>query len=225
MFIRFYYSLLVTAGLIYITMVPNHAYADALGIKNTLSTIEIYAEKMVDASLKKDGLALASINKNIQQSIDVLHNKLSAQAFDERRSRELLMAYSWTRIISIDIQQQAWIGVAIAANQLTASMIRVTNYPNLQKRDLEWMDYLAREILLLNMEGPKENRELLRARYTDLQSTWHRISNKLIINFRNKPLVLKGDALILQMKNPDNVENIISTAKKILVFVRKLENL
>lgn len=206
-------------------MMPNQAYADDIGIKSTLSTIEINAEKMVDAALRKDGQALVSINKNIQQSINTLHSKLSTQAFDERRSRELIMAYSWTRIISIDIQQHAWVGIAIAANQLTASMIRFTNYPNLLKRDIEWMDYLTREVVLLNMEGFKENKELLHARYADLQRTWQRISKELIINFRNKPLVLKGDTLILQIKNADKVENTISTAKKILVFVRKLENI
>lgn len=225
MSVQNYYFSFVLLGMLCIPVGSASAQENTTEIKGVLSNIENYAENMVDFALVEDGKALKETNIKIQQNISILHHKLNAQAFDERQSRELMMIYSWTRIISIDIRQRAWIGVAIAANQLSASMIRFTNYAHLIDRDLEWMDYLGRELLLLNMEDPKENNELLRVRHTDLKNTWQRVSKTLMLNFRNKSLVLEGDHLILELEKTNKMGQTISLAKKLLVFVNKAEHL
>ena len=190
-----------------------------------LSNIKHNAEGMVDAALEQDAKTLQKIGLEIQQDIAKLHDELEGQAFDERRSRELLMAYSWTRVISIDIRQKAWVGVAIAANQLSASMFRFTNYSSLRQRDIAWMGYLSRELLLLNMENPKLNAELLNIRRADLKSTWQRISRDLIENFHNKPYVIEGKHLMLKMDKTRKPTQVISLARKLLVFVNKIKKL
>ncbi len=194
-------------------------------IRIVLSNIENNAEVMVNAALAQDAKALQKIDEKIQQDITKLHDELEDQTFNERRSRELVMAYSWTRVISIDIRQKAWVGVAIAANQLSASMLRFTNYSSLRQRDIAWMGYLSRELLLLNMESPKLNAELLNIRRADLNNTWQRISRNLIENFHNKPYVVEGKHLMLEMDKARKPAQVISLARKLLIFVNNIKQI
>ncbi len=196
------------------------------GLKTTLASMEADAERIVDTALEKNTATSQTLYQNIQQQMQQLHHELEGRAFDERRSRELLMAYSWMRIIAMDIKQHAWIGTAIAANQLTASIIRFTNYPTLRQRDTVWMAYLSRELLLLNMEDPAANAQLLNARRANIIETWSRIRNALIMkDFRNKPLVLRGDNLIHRLRDNHEPETTMATARKLLNFVDKIEQI
>jgi len=200
------------------------ANAASASMNPMLADMEADAENIVDTALAKDIAGSQKSFHKIQQRMNQLHQHLAGQAFDERRSRELLMAYSWMRVIALDIKQHAWIGTAIAANQLTASVIRFTNYSTLQQRDIEWMDYLARELLLLNMEDAKANAQLLAARRANLFETWTRIKTALISNnFRNKPLVLRGDKLIHLLLDNHEAKTTIATARKLLDFVDEIE--
>ncbi len=193
-------------------------------IRITLANMEDDAEDMVDAALAKDAVSSQKLYKKIQHNIDQLHHGLAGHAFDERRSRELLMAYSWIRVITIDLKQSAWVGTAIAANQLSASIIRFTNYPTLRQRDIAWMDYLGRELLLLNMEDAGANNQLLVARHADLVETWLRIRKALLTSdFRNKSLVLQGDKLIRTLQGDQQPQHTIEIAGKLLDFVDKVE--
>ena len=182
------------------------------------------AEHIVDTALKKDSAAARQLYLNIQHRMKRLHQSMSGQAFDERRSRELIMAYSWMRIIAMDMQQQAWVGTAIAANQLTASIIRFTHYPGLLQRDTAWMHYLARELLLLSMEDAKANAQLLDARRANLEETWSRIKKALITaDFRHKPLLLRGDQLVRRLRNQPQTTT--ASARQLLGFMSEVEQL
>jgi len=152
-----------------------------------------------------------------------LHNHMDKLPFDERRSRELVMVYSWLRVIAIDLKQHAWVGAAIAANQLSASLIRFTNYPTLRERDTAWLDYLGRELLLLSKEDPKANSELLNVRRADLANTWQRVGKDLIENFRNKSLVMRGDYLIRELKKESEPAQTIKLSSQLLDFVDRVE--
>ncbi|PCI43862.1 MAG: hypothetical protein COB41_06010 [Proteobacteria bacterium] len=216
---------LLFVGMLFATFASVSASENSSVSKVALSSMETHVETMMHAALAHDLEALQKIDKKIEKDIAQLHEGLQGQAFNERRSRELLMAYSWARVISIDIGQQAWVGVAIAANQLSASIFRFTNYPSLQQRDTAWMGYLSRELLLLNMEDPKLNAELLNTRSTDLNSTWQRVSGEIIKDFRNKPRVIEGNHLMLELGAAHKPSQVISLAKKMLVFVNKIKNL
>jgi len=216
---------LLLVGMLFASFASVSASENAIASKVVLSSMETHVETMMNAALAHDSEALQDIDKKIEKDIAKLHKRLQKQAFNERRSRELLMAYSWARVISIDIGQQAWVGVAIAANQLSASIFRFTNYPSLQQRDIAWMGYLSRELLLLNMEDPKLNAELLNTRSTDLNSTWQRVSGEIIKDFHNKPRVIEGNRLMLELGTANKPSQVISLAKKMLVFVNKIKNL
>ena len=225
MLVKRRYILLLTVGIAIAPFMSASASEGSNKTKIVLSHIENNAERMVNASLAKDAKTLQKIDVEIQQDIGTLHEELEGQAFNERRSRELLMAYSWTRVIAMDIRQEAWVGVAIAANQLSASMLRFTSYSSLRERDIAWMGYLSRELLLLNMENPMLNAELLSIRQADLNSTWQRISRALIENFHNKPYVIEGKHLMLEMNKTKKPAQVIALARKLLVFVDNIKQI
>jgi len=196
---------------------------DSPSINKTLASIESSSENMVDAILLKDMPHAQKSYAEIKSNIDVLHTWLDSHPFDERRSREVIMAYSWLRVISVDLKQQAWVGAAIASNQLNASMIRFMQYPNADQRDIAWLDYLGREVLLLNMENADENAELLMVRLADLMNTWSRIKLVLIKDFRNKPLLIKGDELIRRLNHSKSPMQYIDESNNLLSFIKKIE--
>ncbi len=225
MLIQRYAILWLLVMVFFMPLASVRAAENPVKLSVVLSAMERHAENMVDAALVHDMKALQKIDKNIQRDITTLHNELEGKDFNERRSRELLMAYSWTRVIAVDIRQKAWVGVAIAANQLSASMFRFINYSSLRQRDAAWMGYLSRELFLLNMENPKLNAELLNIRRADLNSTWQRVRKELIKNFHNKPRVIQGNHLMLELEKAHKPTQVIQLAKKLLTFVNEVKQL
>jgi len=80
--------------------------------RTLLTTSETYAEDMVHTALTQDVTDSHKLYKSIQKNMKQLHLLLAKAPFNERNSRELLMAYSWMRVIAIDMKQNAWIGTA-----------------------------------------------------------------------------------------------------------------
>jgi len=210
-------------------VIPPTAYAvEPNGkINAVLSDMEGHAEDMVDAALAKNRmreLKLYKVYKEINRELGHLHAIVGNQPFDERRSRELVMAYSWLRVIAIDVKQDVWIGAAIAANQLDGSIIRFAQFPTLRERDIAWLDYLGREVLLLTIESPKVNAELLGVRRSELADTWHRTRKNLIEkDFRNKTLTMKGNGLVTKIEHEHDPTQSINLARQWLDFVDQLE--
>jgi hypothetical protein len=193
------------------------------GMSSILVSMEGNAEDIVDAALTRNAPATQKPYRKIRNELRQLHNHLDRLPFNERRSRELVIAYSWLRVIAIDLKQHAWIGTAIAANQLSASIIRFTNYPTLRKRDTAWLGYLARELLLLSREDPRVNAELLNVRRADLANTWQRVSRDLIKNFRNKTLVMRGGRLIGEIQKEHEPAQTIKLSSQLLDFVGRIK--
>jgi len=205
---------------------PMIAHGNTIEVRILQSNIEGYSESMVDAALARDAVTSHKLYKNIQKNMDTLHQLLTATPFDERNSRELIIAYSWMRIITVDIKEKAWTGAAIAANQLSASMIRFLNYPSLVQRDTAWLGFLAHEVILLNMESAKLNAQLLQARIIDLSETWSRIRRSILDkDFRNKTLVEQGDQSMHLLHAEKDIEAKIATAKVLLEIVDEIEKI
>jgi len=210
-------------GIFVFLSLPVSASETSGAISSILVSMEGNAEDIVDAALTRSTPATQELYRKIRNELRQLHNHMDRLPFNERRSRELVIAYSWLRVIAIDLKQHAWVGTAIAANQLSASIIRITNYPTLKERDIAWLDYLGRELLLLSTEDPKANAELLNVRRADLANTWQRVSKDLIKNFRNKTLVMRGDRLVSEIKKEHEPAQTIKLSSQLLDFVDRVE--
>jgi len=188
-----------------------------------LTDMKNHTQKMIDALISKDSASSHQYFQQIKNDVKQLHEQSEAGQFNERRSRELLMTYSWMRVIDIEMHDKAWIEAAVSANQLIAMLVQAAHYPTLTRRDVAWLYYLAREVELLTMENPEANADLLDIRFITLENTWERVRKELIKNFKNKPLVEQGDALLKSMKqHAKQPDQIITSAKQLLLFVDQL---
>jgi len=203
---------------------PTFASETSEDIPSILASMESNAESLVQAALTRNTPATRKLYREIQHELARLHHHhMDVLPFNERRSRELVMAYSWLRVIAIDMRHHAWVGAAIAANQFSASTIRFINYSTPRKRDIAWMDYLGRELLLLNKEDPQVNAELLNVCRADLANTWRRVSKDLIEDFRNKTLVMQGGRLIREIEKEHRPAQTIKLASQLPNFVDRIE--
>jgi len=209
------------------TSIPPSVFASEqhVAIPAVLTDMEKHTQEMIGSLLAKDGATSHKYFQQIKDDVKQLHEQMEAGRFNERRSRELLMTYSWMRVIGIEMSDKSWVGAAVAANQLSAMLVQTTHFPTLTRRDVAWLYYLGREVELLTMENPEANADLLDVRLITLENTWKRVRKELIKDFRKKPLVEQGDALLKSLKQqPKQPAQIISSAKKLLTFVQQLRN-
>ncbi len=188
-----------------------------------LADMQQHTQEMIDALLIKNATVTALRFQQIKADVKQLRQKMNAGPYNERRSRELLMSYSWIRVIGIEVHDKAWIEAAVAANQLSAMLMEATEFPTLIHRDVAWLYYLGREVELLTLENPKANAELLDVRLITLENTWNRVRKELIKNFKNKPLVEQGNVLLTSLKHqPKQPPQLIISAKKLLLFIDQI---
>lgn len=202
---------------------PAIASANPHSQARIVSRMEEQAEALVGTLLKEDEAGSRRHYKLLQSNLNHLHALLEHKHFNERSTRELFTAYAWMRLISIDLSEHTWIGAAIDANQMRGETIRFTDFSNLTLRDVAWMDYLSREVMLLAMEDMQGNRQMIELRRSDLHDTWERVREDMIKNFSNKPLVLRGDHLMDGLQKTTGRKQLISLARQELGFVDDIE--
>lgn len=185
--------------------------------------MEAQAEELVTALLAKNKPDSEHYYKLISSNLKKIHKTESQTDFNERRAREMIIAYSWMRLISIDMKHSEWIGAAIAANQMRGEIIRFTDFTSNTLRDLAWMDYLGRDLMLLGMESRTDNLELIGLRKNQLDEIWKHVRIDMIKDFRNKPLVVRGDQLMLRMDAESNTDELIDLTRSELGLVQDLK--
>lgn len=206
--------LLISSAIMCVLALPSLGQAVEAKYKLTQITtsLEHQSEDLVAACLLQNPKSSNALYQSLASNLDVLHQQVDGMPFDERRSRELIMAYSWLRVIAIDLNQHAWIGAAIASNQMNGEIIRFINYNNANLRDIAWMDYLARDLMLLGKEDSNDNLSIINLRKSQLVLTWQRVRSELIKDFHNKPITMKGDHLMRQIKQEKNIDRLIQYA-------------
>lgn len=184
--------------------------------------VEADAIAMTNAALSSDQQHLQRVYRKALSEVRSLHRTLADKPFDERHAREVSQAFAWLKLVSINQKNGSMIGAAIAANQLSAEMIRFQHSGSKKSWDAHWLGYLGRELMLLTMEGANLNAELLESRRNDAISTWQRLRLEIIKNFRDKPLVEEGDALFRQIGMDSTSDKLIRQGRQLAAFAEKL---
>jgi hypothetical protein len=185
--------------------------------------MEKQSAELVSSLLEKDQIKSDHLYKLITSNLKKLQKIQTHADFNERRAREMIMVDSWMRLISLDLKHDAWIGAAIAANQMRGEIIRFTSFSNRTLRDLAWMEYLSRDVMLLSMENPTDNMDLIGFRKEALSQVWQHVRVDMIKDFRNKPLVERGDQLMLKMGNASSAPLLLEFTKGELALVDELK--
>ncbi|OIQ01161.1 MAG: hypothetical protein COS82_07515 [Zetaproteobacteria bacterium CG06_land_8_20_14_3_00_59_53] len=190
---------------------------------DTIREMGMHSEALVDALIIRDKKLAGQHYNLLKAELDGLHAMSAKLDFSERRTREQFTAYSCVRLISIDMQAGAWTGAAIAANQMSGETVRFTDFANLTLRDVAWMDYLGRDVMLLSIEDMQGNQQAIDLRRSELAEPWKRVREEMIKDFRNKTLVMRGDQLIERMQQAGKGEALIGLSKEAHTLVLDMQ--
>jgi len=218
---RMYFTMFILLGLV-CTGTPAMASATPPTQSEIVQEMGTRSELLVNALLGKDRQLAGQHYRQLKADLDQLHALSAKMNFSERRTRELFTAYSWMRLIAIDMRAGTWTGAAIAANQMSGEIIRFTDFVSLTLRDIAWMDYLGRDVMLLSMEDMQGNRQNIDLRRNELGETWKRVREDMIKDFRNKTLVIRGDQLIERMQQAGDSKSLIELSRKEHDFVLQI---
>lgn len=204
---------------------PGYA-AQSPAQNNSLIETEQMAENLVDTFVHNDFGTAEKTVAAIRGRFRDMHKELASKPFNERKERELAMMHAWLRIIVVAIHNRSGIGGAIAANQLTAALMRNRDFPDTAQSSIAWLDYLGREIVLLNMEDPQANANLLALRRNDITMTWNHLRDMLLLkDFRNKSITMNVDHLVQRMNPPRDPTSQIADGKELRHWMERLKQL
>jgi hypothetical protein len=217
---------LLLSAWICLCLPPSMGYAAEPPVQNKpLMQAEEITENLVDSFVHKDFKTATKQVTAIRKQFHEMHKQLANRPFNERKERELAMMHAWVRVIAVAIRNRSSIGGAIAANQLSAALMRNQDFPDTVKSSIAWLDYLGREIVLLNMEDPKANANLLAIRRNEISSTWKHLRNLLLKDFRNKAVTMNVDHLVDHLETNLDPASQIADGKSLHDWVEKLEEL
>jgi len=201
-------------------------YSDKLS--KIFVSLESHSEDMLDAIDIKDTKQLNKLYEQLKNEMKALNQiNMKQHAFNmlnEFQTKALALENSWFSLISLEMKEKDDLpALANAINQFSGELIILTNFKKNYKKDVAWMDYLGREIMLLNKNYPNSTQELVTIRKIDLQKTWGRISMSLQKDKKNSALIPKTDLLISDIVKSKNAAELVSLAKKELEIVDDIE--
>jgi len=126
------------------------AYSKPMGnmqLMHTLTAMESPAEDMLDAINSNDMRKLHSLYQKLNISMEKLNNQPSKSDIQDRK---IAMLNSWFDLISLEMDEMDdFPALANAINQFSGQLIIATEFNHSYQKEIAWMDYLGRELLLL----------------------------------------------------------------------------
>lgn len=158
-----------------------------------LQSLGGHAEDMVDF-FQSDDYAKADSTYSVMQNEAAALYKLLDKT--EAHERVLVSINASLSTIHESIQTKHAMNGALVSNQLTAIVMQLERFPNTTARAVARLDYLAREIILLNKESDWKNAKLLKIRRGDINTTWQGVRRIVLKNVKNANLVARVDEVV-----------------------------
>jgi hypothetical protein len=190
-------------------------------ILNTLeSNSEDMIEVLLDNNIKK---SKKYFNKMTMNMHDLNAQKIRRKMSNEQL-KKLSLANSWFSLISLEIAEADDIpALENAINQLTSCVILLKSPQHQYEQDIAWMDYLGREMLLLNKNYPQESSHLISLRKKALTNTWNSLKYVLNKSNKNKKVVDAMNKIVNAIINKTDSASLIILGEKCLDQVDEVE--
>ncbi len=185
-----------------------------------LQSLGDHAEDMVDFFQSDDYAKTDSIYivmRNEAVALDRLSDMTKAE------KHVLLSITASLSTIRKSIQTKNAMSGALASNQLTENVMQLVHFPNSTAKAVARMDYLGREIILLNKESDVKNARLLKIRRNDIDTTWQGIRRVVLKNVKNTELVSRVDEVVGKIIKVLAIKTQIREGTKLLDLVDELE--
>ncbi|RLL51760.1 hypothetical protein D8Y20_08735 [Mariprofundus sp. EBB-1] len=193
-------------------------------VKGVLMQMESPAEDMLDAIDHKDMSKLNALYHDLSVSMQQLNN---TPAKDNAQDRQVALQNSWFDLISLEMaEMDDFPALANAINQFSGQLIVATDFEHGYQKDIAWMDYLGRELLLLNKfpSASAHHEALIKVRKAELNTTWESI--KLLLNSKKGgvELVKKIDPTIQLLLEESDAGKLVSLSNIELDLVDDIES-
>ena len=195
-------------------------------ITEILMQMESPAEDMLDAIDHKDTHKLNGLYHELEASMARL-NKISNTAHIEGDQRRAFgLQNSWFDLISLELNEMDDLpALANAINQFSGQLIVTTHFKHEYRKSIAWMDYLGRELLLLNKypsDSPNHG-ALLKTRKTEMQATWHVVKTAIGKGADGMALIHKVDPVIHALVTESSPARLVALSEKELDLVDDIE--
>ncbi len=205
------------------------AYAEpavANDITQTLMTMESPAEDMLDAIDSKDMPKLINLYHDLETSMSTLNRMNTAGNAGESQRKEIAMQNAWFELISLEIKEADDLpALANAINQFSGQLIISTHFIHHYQKNIAWMDYLGRELLLLNKYPTTSTNHaaLIKARKLELQTTWQTVQAAIGQSAGGAALIESVDPTIHALMTESAPDNLVKLSMKELDLVDNIE--
>jgi len=206
--------------------IPTADSAGSSGKSTTqlLLMMESPAEDMLDAIDSKD---LPRLHALYQQLVSSMGQLNMFPITNNVLGRNIAMQNSWFDQISLEMEEMDdFPALANAINQFSGQLVIATDFEQGYQKDIAWMDYLGRELLLLN-KSPSESAHhnaLIKVRKAELNTTWESIKLLLDSKKGGVELVKKVDPTMQSLLEASDTGMLVSLSMRELDLVDDIES-
>jgi hypothetical protein len=187
------------------------------------SPVEDMLEGMENGNTDKLKLQFKDISKAMNELNKINTKRDSADVL----SREISLQNSWFNLISLEIAEMDDLpALAFVTNQFSGQLVMATRFDHEYEKDIAWMDYLGRELLILNKypSAAVNSEVLIKIRKAELNATWNNI--RTIVSARNDgaSLIRRVDTVMQQIMNETEAVKLVNLSNQALELVDKIES-
>ncbi len=193
-------------------------------INQRLVQMESPVEDMLDDINNENNLKLQF--KKISDVMIELNKLNTNRNITDNLSRKIALQNSWFKLISVEITEMDDLSaLASVINQFSGQLIISTHFDHEYSKEIAWMDYLGRELLILSKYPSNivNNETLIEIRKTDLNATWNNIKTIIVSKQNGDALIKKVDSVISQLTGEEKTEKLITLSTKELALVDDIE--
>ncbi len=184
--------------------------ADTNAVSKILMKMESPAEDMLDQLAAKNLVRLKPLYKTLAADMVELNQLNESVDASNAQSRDIALLNSWFDLTSLEMKEMDDVpALEYAINQFTAQLIDAEKFQHAYEKNIDWMDYLGREMVLLNQTADsKPDNALVRIRKNDLQATWNNLKPLMAKTRKGVALIQRVDPVIhglMVEKRPDRL--------------------
>jgi len=193
-------------------------------VLTTLANMESPAEDILDAIDAKDMKKMQSLFHDMDASMNKLKHIKEANL---ESSKSIAMLNAWFDLISLEmVEADDMPALANAVNQFSGQLIIATPFAYDFQKNVAWMDYLGREILLLNKYPSSStfHDALVQVRKNELSATWSSIKVEALKHKGGKALIANVEPNIVAIEKENNGKSLVKLAEAELELVDNIES-
>jgi len=193
------------------------------GVNSTLMAMESPAEDMLDAIDSQNIPALRTLYHQLELSMLSLNQH---HAGDANQGKNIAMQNAWFDLISLEIKEADDLpALANAINQFSGQLIITTDFQYPYQKDIAWMDYLGRELLLLNKYSSVSSfhGSLLKVRQQALQAAWKSVQEAVGKSKEGLLLIRTVNPTIQALVTENTPEKMVTLSNRELELVDDIE--